>query len=259
MKILILLLLSISITIISIMLIFFKYKTKENLDMLPKTYISMTTIPERLEHEWFYNNLKRNISILDKNQKIILNVPFVSLKGEKYLIPANIYDLQGDKFMINVCDHDEGPITKLLPSLRNKIIQDYDIIIICDDDIVYKINTFKKLEQAVLNNKHKISSMCHSLLEGFKGFAFIKKVMKGILDIKIPETCIRIDDDVINWYVKQNNIPIYAVDYENNNDTFCGIDVYPNQKDAHPEWEELRSDNREPMIKNCMKDISELN
>ena len=44
------------------------------------TYVSMTTIPIRLKNEWFYKNLKRTISLLPNNFKLILNLPDYSLK-----------------------------------------------------------------------------------------------------------------------------------------------------------------------------------
>jgi mannosyltransferase OCH1-like enzyme len=68
----------------------------------PKTYISMTTIPERLINEWFLNNLKRNINLLSDNQTLILNLPKESLKSQKYILSDNVNKLQGDKFIINI-------------------------------------------------------------------------------------------------------------------------------------------------------------
>ena len=37
-----------------------------------KTYIIMTTIPERLNNKWFLSNIQRTISLLDLNDKIRL-------------------------------------------------------------------------------------------------------------------------------------------------------------------------------------------
>jgi mannosyltransferase OCH1-like enzyme len=218
----------------------------------PKTYISMTTIPERLINEWFLNNLKRHINLLSDNQTLILNLPTESLKGHKYIIPDNVNDLQGDKFIINICEKDEGPITKLLPTLRNNLVRDIDTIIICDDDIVYKENTFNLLENNVIKNKNKIITICNKNIEGFKGFAFQKKILKGILDISIPLSCVRIDDDVISWYVKHNNIQVYIIN-KNLLDPMCSL--YKDSTDTHPSWDELNKDNRKPMVKKCIEDL----
>ena len=50
-------------------------------------YVSMTTIPERLRNPWFFKNLVRTLEILsmDGNKSLILNVPFISSKGERYI------------------------------------------------------------------------------------------------------------------------------------------------------------------------------
>jgi len=221
-----------------------------------KTYVSMTTIPERLKNEWFFNNLKRSLSILKNNQILILNIPDISLKGEKYIIPDNLKSLESTNFIINHCGKDEGPITKVLPSLRYDKIKDNDNIIVCDDDIVYKEKVFDFLEESVNKNPEKVSQMCSDNIFGFQSFAFKKKVLKDILDIKIPESCIRIDDDVINSYVTNRKISIVKVSYENND---IGFSCSFNQKDTdtHPNWKELnKEDDRPPMVKQCLNDIN---
>ena len=171
-----------------------------------KTYVSMTTIPERLKDEWFLNNLKKNISLLKNNQILVINIPKVSLKGEEYVIPDVIDKMQSINFTINYCEKDEEPITKLLPTLKNNKIKDDDIIIICDDDIVYKENVFKLLEKNVIKYKNDVSCMCNDLKEGYKGFAFIKKILKPILTFKIHDSYTRIDDNLIQWYIDKNKI-----------------------------------------------------
>lgn len=228
----------------------------ENYVQSQKTYISMTTIPERLKDDWFLNNLKRTIGLLENNQILIINIPKVSLKGEQYIIPDVMNAIQGKNFIINHCEKDEGPITKLLPSLRNKEIKDDDIIIVCDDDIVYREDIFKLLEKNVVDTKNSFASMCTSGPEGFKGFAFIKKTLKPLLNIKIPESCQRIDDDVIKWYMNKNNMHNIVVSYKGNNDWDCSM--YKEETDTHPKWSELNTDDREPMTKKCLKDLNNI-
>ena len=60
-----------------------------------KTFISMTTIPERLLNPWFEKNLEKTINMLDKNQILIINIPYISSKGEKYVIPESIKNIMG--------------------------------------------------------------------------------------------------------------------------------------------------------------------
>jgi hypothetical protein len=219
-----------------------------------KAYVTMTTTPERIKDIWFYKNLKRTIS-LKGDFKIILNVPYISLKGEKYIIPDRVYKLKGDKFTINRCK-DEGPITKLLPVLRNPFIHDNSHIIVVDDDIVYKKNIFHLINTGINKHPSKIVTMCNSNIEGFKGFGFVKKTLKGLLSIKIPKICIRIDDDVISTFVKHNKISIVALPYDGNTDAFCSLKK--NKTDTHPNWDELNFDNRKPMKKICIKELNKI-
>lgn len=216
-----------------------------------KTYVSMTTIPERLQDEWFYNNLKRTLSLAG-NFIIVLNVPYVSLKGVEYIIPDRIFKLEGDKFVIHRCD-DEGPITKLLPTLRNPNITDNSPIIIVDDDIVYRQNIFRVLNTGIHKYPLKVVTMCKASIEGFKGFGFIKQTLKGLLDVDIPKSCIRIDDDVISTYIKHNNISVVALPYDGESGSFCSLEL--DETDTHPKWEELSSDDRHPIQKQCLKDL----
>ena len=231
-----------------------KSQSIENYVHSQKTYISMTTIPERLKDDWFLNNLKRTIGLLENNQILIINIPKVSLKGEQYIIPDVMDAMQGKNFIIHYCEKDEGPITKLLPSLRNKEIKDDDIIVVCDDDIVFREDVFKLLEKSVVDTKNSFASMCTPGPQGYKGFAFIKKTLKPLLNVKIPESCQRIDDDVIEWYVNKNNIHNIVVSYKGINDWHCSM--YKEETDTHPKWDELKSDDREPMTKKCLKDLN---
>ena len=229
------------------------YQKAINVNNTKTAYVSMTTLPERLQDEWFYNNLKRNLS-LSGNFIIVLNVPHVSLKGIEYVIPDRIRKLEGDKFVIHRCD-DEGPITKLLPTLRNTNIPDNSPIIIVDDDIVYRQNIFRVLNSGIHKYPSKVMSMCNdnNPIEGFKGFGFIKQTLKGLLGVDIPKSCIRIDDDVISTYIKHNNISVVVLPYDGETSSFCSMER--GETDTHPEWGELGSDNRSPMQKQCVNEL----
>jgi hypothetical protein len=191
-------------------------------------FISFTTIPERLTSKNFYKNLKRLIS-LNKNHILILNLPRVSRKGVKYKIPDNINKLQSKQFFINRVDIDEGPITKLLPSLRNPMIKDNDMLIIIDDDHHYKAKTFKILTKLSSKHPDKVVSFCSDIVRGYQGFSFIKKTMLPILDIKIPKTCVKIDDLVIQQFIKKNKIPIKVAYYTRYKKPNC-IDKFLNNR-----------------------------
>lgn len=231
---------------------------KKMADGQKRTYITMTTIPERLTNDWFYNNLQRTISLLSENQTLLINIPRISSKNILYNIPPKIKNLQGKKFIINNCEKDEGPITKILPTLRNSKIPDESIIIVCDDDIVYKKNTFNILENCILKNPDCVSSMCNISVEGFKTFGFTKKIVKPILNINIPTSCFRVDDDVMDWYFQKMKLKIIPVPYEGNTEWYCTLNK--ETTDGHPDWTELNEDekngDRARYQKTCKNELS---
>lgn len=177
-----------------------------------KTYVTFSTIPDRLNNNTFVENVKYILSLLT-DEILILNLPRVSRKGQKYIVPNSLYELTSDKFIINWVEVDEGPITKLLPSLRNKMIKSTDIIIIIDDDVYYKHKIFKIFKKLIFKNPEKIVTFCNKTLKGFRGIGFVKNIMQGLENISIPDSCIKIDDFIIQKYVKHKNIPILKAFY----------------------------------------------
>ena len=132
-----------------------------------KIYLSLTTIPERLVHPWFYNNLK-NLMNLNGSYNVIINIPETfKTTGEKYIIPQNILDLQNDNLIINRTNEDYGPITKLLGTLLNKNIPNDACILICDDDIPYYKDFVKLIYNEYTKNKNIIYSYCTPFIEGY--------------------------------------------------------------------------------------------
>lgn len=200
-------------------------------------YISLTTIPDRIKSKWFIDNIKNMIQLFNDDKfKIFLYVPVVSSKNVNYEIPQELYDLQSDKFMIKVIDKDYGPITKIIPILIDKNVDDNSPIIIIDDDIIYK-NFFPRLRMEIMRNPDAISTMCNSKIMGYKSYGFIKNKLMNISDTKHPEICFTIDDDVIEYFVKKNNMRINIVNHCD--DHFCNIDL--DKTDSHPEWTELNN------------------
>lgn len=240
-----------------------------NPDHTNKLYVSMTTVPDRVRTEWFYNNIKRMIDF-PGNFIILLNVPYVSGKGEPYVISNQLSNLQCDKFKIIYCGVDEGPITKILPTLRNSDIPDDGNILVIDDDVIYKPNIFVTMTAATEKHTNSVCVFCRgargfyplrpiigkytNLIEGYKGFGFKKRVLNGLLDINIPDSCRRIDDDVISLYVRRKGIQVVSVPYDNDVGNFCTWEA-DNSK-GRPEWSELCNDNRAPMIRQCRLDIN---
>lgn len=265
----VLIIISTSIIILMVVIILFKSLRgiHENIELDTPSYIVFTTIPSRLRTQWFKENLSRRIKLAG-NSVVVLNVPYKSLKGEDYIIPDEVSSLQGPNFMILRCPKDLGPITKIIPILETVTIPDRAIIMVCDDDIRYRSATFSLLKESIIKNPEAISSMCLPFegnfdeIAGYTGYGFIKKTMKGLTSLDIPKACQRIDDDVIQQYVKYHKIKVVVVKYPGHftgkqtdslgNYGWAGCSGYTTPIEPHPEWEELRSDNRTEIRKNCI-------
>lgn len=116
-----------------------KYQEKRRVDMPHKVVISLTTLPVRI------NKIQQTInSLLDQTVKvdeIVMNLPYVSLKGDAYVIPDWLENL--DNVTLRRIDEDRGRATKLLPTLE---VEDPNTrIIVVDDDIVYNSKTVENL------------------------------------------------------------------------------------------------------------------
>ena len=215
------------------------------------SFITFTTIPSRLKTPWFKDNLIRRLTIAG-NSHVVLNIPPKSLKGETYVIPPDVLSLQGSQFIINRCPKDLGPITKVIPTLLNDDIPDNAVIMVCDDDIKYRSETFQLLKNSVLMHPNCVSSMCSNAIEGYTAYGFIKSIMKGLGDISVPEECKRIDDDVIEQYVKHHKIKVVTVPYPGGPKSGGWRECSTHDTSEHPEWEELRDDDRNQKRKECL-------
>ena len=85
-----------------------------------------------------------------------------------------------------------------------------------------------------------------------------KSIIKPILNYKMPDSCIRIDDNYIEFIVNKLKINVVGVPYYNDNSWSCSLDK--NIHDNHtPKWSELKSDHRPPMIQKCLYDFNNIN
>jgi hypothetical protein len=205
----------------------------------------------RISNDWFYENIKRTM-LISRDYTVFVNIPDISLKGVKYIVPDNIKKLEKEnklKLKLNYCGKDLGPITKLLPTLSNPDITDDSIIIVCDDDIKYYDYIFSTIHDSVVENPHCISVTCNDRIEGFQAYGFVKNRLKGILSLDIPTECKTIDDDVISSYVYYKEIPIKPLIICN------GKGASYNTRD-HPDWDELRNEDRSKVRKKCIPELS---
>jgi hypothetical protein len=108
--------------------------------------VSLTSIPTR------FNGIIETINSIKSQsiraQKIILNVPkFYKRFGETKTMDVPL--ISG--VTINFCENDYGPATKIIPILKN--YNSDQIIIYCDDDIIYKPNWAESLLLAHQNSQ----------------------------------------------------------------------------------------------------------
>lgn len=231
-------------------------KTRLKTHAHTKYVVSMTTIPERLRNPWFRHALKKLVENIDAHagSKLVLWTPLRTTGGEAYVVPANVARMQSARFEIHNVDVDEGPITKLVPALRCPEIADDEIIVVCDDDIVYKKGVFDMLARSVANSPDAVSCMCNATIEGYKAFAFMKRVLKDVARISIPRECFRIDDSVLQWFVNSRGIATIAVPYHGDACWFCSFDK--SETDTHPKWTELVHDDRKRIARQCRSRLS---
>lgn len=117
---------------------------------------SMTTLPSRL-----FVCLKVIKSLLNQTfplDAIYLNLPYITSKGKTYHITPELESLvkQYPKIIINRCI-DEGPITKLLPTLEyerdptTRIITWDDDVLVSSDTVNVLVNKTKQYPQSALS------------------------------------------------------------------------------------------------------------
>jgi hypothetical protein len=223
-----------------------------------RIWITMTTLPERLMTQWFSDTLTGTIARCSRlGATLLLQVPVHTKKKQPYTVPLRISNMQNETFRVNRVPEDEGPITKILPALRDSDIGDDDTVIVCDDDIVYRRNVFQLLVNSVEKHPSAVSCMCHKRIEGFKGFAFRKRVLQDLVRIHRPSSCYRIDDDVLVEFARHRKIKTVAVPYNQDSTQDYGWTCSMHQKetDTHPPWLELGSDDRAPLVQQCVSEL----
>jgi hypothetical protein len=203
-----------------------------------RVVIGITTIPERLHKGLLQRSLQSLLSqdLADHIVGIVVNIPAVSIKGKPYdkNIAMELKKMDPNKIVVNYGVSDDGPITKLLPTLS---IMDQrfggkgestDDIWVClaDDDTVYSPNMLSNLlAQAQLSDvavgfagrhgfmsmfAHGVSNRTEAIfLETFAGVAYKRGVFGPVPAFTqwlttLPENAIFVDDIVIGaWFSKQ--------------------------------------------------------
>jgi hypothetical protein len=220
-------------------------------------WVCLTTVPERLRHPWFIDNL-HSLLTLNGTYRVFLTIPERSARSQKkYKIPEEIIQMGADPAVplhINRIDTDYGPITKLFGALLSSVISNTSLVLVCDDDIHYKPNFVVNMSASYSRNEQAIHTYCNNRILGYQGFMARKNVLLPILEYERPESCFRIDDDFITLVTQKLSIPIVVVDY-----SFgwrCSMD---DRENNHPDWDELNGDDRRTMRKRCSTDFARIN
>ena len=205
------------------------YSNKPRVNIEGKVVISLTTIPSRIHQ--IAPTLCSMLSQTRRVDMIRLNIPYKSLKGEKYNIPKILKVLKHIK--IFRVEKDLGPSTKLLPTALDE--HPNTKIIVIDDDMIYGsklvetlVKAFKRKggKYAITNygSDSKIGRL-YRLYSYIKGDRFVKKVFgcggyivtPSMLPDEIydysnaPEGAKYVDDDWIGGWLNINGVKIYLV------------------------------------------------
>lgn len=215
------------------------------IELKQRLVVSMTTIPSRIDV--LYKTVKNIMKQTQLIDKIYLNIPYKSSKGDKYVIPEKLKTLvikskeSGIPVVFNRPKEDYGPGTKLYPTLL-KEKNPNTLIVTIDDDMIYDsrmIETLVKefqMDQSRTIGLHgwnigpkgkmwdldECSGDYTDIIEGFGGALYSKKffmkkennewVDKSDSFIRMRKKvteCFFVDDVYISAWLSKNNIPIY--------------------------------------------------
>jgi len=122
----------------------------------PKIWVSLTTTPKRIK------NIRPTLrSLMHQSispEMIVINIPNLYRNREPYEIPDFLLKMPGIK--INRIEHDLGPASKLLPTLKLSLLKNDDLIIVVDDDQVYPYHLLKNYLKASLNDSEASYTLC---------------------------------------------------------------------------------------------------
>ncbi len=196
--------------------------------------VSMSTIPDRIH--LIGPTLASLLDQTVKPHEIAINIPHISRKGLKYTIPDWLSNLKSVK--IHRVDKDEGPGTKLLPTLRRE--NPGTRIIVVDDDNIYNSGMIEHLLREFNKRDCEKRRVCLSnygfhlnhdgmlpvlterlraiaagpeeidILQGFSGFVVLKEFFPQEVyeHVNCPKECISVDDIWFTGWLYKNGVKI---------------------------------------------------
>ena len=227
-------------------------------------YITMSTIPSRLQNT--LKVIKHLCEHLKGFKKIILNVPYKYKRFPNYIVNTN-HNIKDNRFMLNRCE-DNGPITKILPSLQ--IIPDNSITIICDD-MCYNLEAFKDIAEMQDNNLQNAYSYYVynyngiGVPQGADLISFYTEKMEHFIDWfnefsgkrgdYFQNPCFFVDDQIIGYYFQYIGVSMEQVDRKHRM-------IYLKNCVTGPEKDNLNRQigkhHRDNVMEGCFKELSKL-
>ncbi len=228
------------------------YEPKYKYSKYPKTYLSLTSSPERLK------NVGLMLSLLDLSHisEIHINLPIYYRNDSKFSYDQNdIYFLEKLDSRIKIFrpKEDLGPVTKILPTLMRVKT---GLIISVDDDIAYPFDMISQLMNSGVKHPNRVtcgggftfggkgmgeygeyfeSTQWKNLwpvncakypfvdiLEGYSSVVYNKKIMnKKVIDmiLYLNKFCKLSDDLTISYSLRSNGVKIKSLKR--------GEDIYP--------------------------------
>lgn len=121
-----------------------KYQLLPRIRKKERVIVTFTTVPKRINKTCY--TIASLLNQTFRVDEICIYVPYKSRKGEKYIIPKWLSELERRliQFKIKRCNHDWGPATKIIPALL-EYQNENCVIIYLDDDIVYNKNALETL------------------------------------------------------------------------------------------------------------------
>lgn len=224
-------------------------------------YVSLTTTPERICNDWIQRNMTRLLNIVPASLGVVMHVPHISRKGVPYAVPKTLEELAAsskERFIINRDCEDLGPITKIIPALSLSCIKDSQYVIVVDDDTCYKVDAFRSLLCALNADDSVVYALCSEDILGYQGYAFRKGLLHNLRYLSIPESCWMIDDDVVEYFIKDRaRLRVQAVSLGNGGRT-CSFDRKLTYQRPHKAWNQISntlSRHHSSMKNKCLKDL----
>ncbi len=255
------------------------HDNKKPLEIKNKVIVSLTTIPSRISV--LYKTIKNILKQTQYINKIYLNIPSISSRGDEYEIPEKLSDFiyennkKGEtKIILNRRCKDIGPGTKLYPTLQREKNPNTFIITI-DDDMIYDKRMIELLVKEYMISPNRalgyhgwnvgpkgqmkdlgsiLAGGNIDVLEGFAGVLYVRHLFmrkgrdhwideskKLLTMMKAGKECFYTDDVWISAWFAKQDIDRYLVDTPND---------YMDPK-SHSESKDALSDNPEVEKRNA--------